>query len=80
MASSLAPEAHPRHQTTEIHRASRVPTEGGGAGQKQVLLRRGGTCVLNGLPPGEFPASIFDLVLNRYTPEFILASSGNVLL
>lgn len=31
------------------------------------MLRRGGTCVLNGLPPGEFPISIFDLVLNRYT-------------
>jgi len=31
------------------------------------MLRRGGTCVLNGLPPGEFPVSIFDLVLNRYT-------------
>jgi hypothetical protein len=31
------------------------------------LLRRGGTCVLNGLPPGESPVSIFDLVLNGYT-------------
>src|SRR5437762_656788 len=27
------------------------------------MLRRGGTCVLNGLPPGEFPVSIFDVVL-----------------
>ena len=31
------------------------------------MLRRGGTCVLNGLPPGEVPVSIFDLVLNGYT-------------
>jgi propanol-preferring alcohol dehydrogenase len=31
------------------------------------MLRRGGTCALVGLPPGEFPVSIFDLVLNRYT-------------
>lgn len=31
------------------------------------MLRRGGTCVLVGLPPGEFPVSIFDVVLNRYT-------------
>ena len=31
------------------------------------MLRRGGTCVLNGLPAGEFPISIFNLVLNRYT-------------
>jgi len=31
------------------------------------MLRRGGTCVLNGLPPGEFPVSVFDMVLNGYT-------------
>lgn len=31
------------------------------------MLRRGGTCVLNGLPPGDFPLPIFDVVLNRYT-------------
>jgi propanol-preferring alcohol dehydrogenase len=31
------------------------------------MLRRRGTCVLIGLPPGEFPVSIFDVVLNRYT-------------
>ena len=31
------------------------------------MLRRGGTCVLNGLPPGEFPISVFDMVLNGYT-------------
>jgi alcohol dehydrogenase, propanol-preferring len=31
------------------------------------MLRRGGTCALVGLPPGEFLISIFDVVLNRYT-------------
>ena len=31
------------------------------------MLRRGGTCVLNGLPPEDFPVSIFDVVLNDYT-------------
>jgi alcohol dehydrogenase, propanol-preferring len=31
------------------------------------MLRHHGTCVLVGLPPGEFPISIFDVVLNRYT-------------
>jgi propanol-preferring alcohol dehydrogenase len=31
------------------------------------MLRRGGICVLNGLPAGEFPVSIFDVVLNGYT-------------
>ena len=31
------------------------------------MLRRGGTCVMNGLPPGEFPISVFDMVLSGYT-------------
>ncbi|HKD91892.1 MAG TPA: alcohol dehydrogenase AdhP [Terriglobales bacterium] len=31
------------------------------------MLRRGGTCVFVGLPAGEFPISIFDVVLNRHT-------------
>lgn len=31
------------------------------------LLRRGGTCVLVGLPPGEFPVPIFPVVLKRLT-------------
>ncbi|MFZ3215313.1 MAG: alcohol dehydrogenase AdhP [Candidatus Acidiferrales bacterium] len=35
--------------------------------QAMGMLRRGGTCVMNGLPPGEFPVSIFDMVLNGYT-------------
>ncbi len=35
--------------------------------QAMGMLRRRGTCVLIGLPPGEFPVSIFDVVLSRYT-------------
>jgi propanol-preferring alcohol dehydrogenase len=31
------------------------------------MLRRGGTCVLNGLPPGDFATPIFDVVLKRIT-------------
>ena len=31
------------------------------------MLRRRGTCVLVGLPPGEFSIPIFDVVLSRYT-------------
>ncbi len=31
------------------------------------MLRRGGVCVLVGLPPGEFPLPIFDVVLKRLT-------------
>ncbi len=35
--------------------------------QSVNMLRRGGTCVLVGLPPGEFPLPIFDVVLKRLT-------------
>ncbi len=31
------------------------------------MLRRGGTCVLNGLPPTDFPLSIFDVVFRCLT-------------
>ncbi|WP_187789475.1 zinc-binding dehydrogenase, partial [Salmonella sp. S071_01786] len=31
------------------------------------MVRRGGTVALNGLPPGDFPLSIFDMVLNGVT-------------
>lgn len=31
------------------------------------VLRSGGTCVLVGLPPGDFPTPIFDVVLKRLT-------------
>jgi len=31
------------------------------------MVRRGGTVVLNGLPPGSFPLPIFDMVLNGIT-------------
>lgn len=36
-------------------------------GQSIGLARRGGTIVFNGLPPGEFPAPIFDIVLKGLT-------------
>ncbi|MBZ0329466.1 alcohol dehydrogenase AdhP [Halomonas sp. ANAO-440] len=35
--------------------------------QAQGMLRRGGTLVLNGLPPGDFPLPIFETVLNGIT-------------
>ncbi len=40
------------------------------------MLRRGGTCVLNGLPPGEISLSIFDLVLNAYTIRGSIAGAA----
>ena len=36
-------------------------------GQAIGMTRRGGTIVFNGLPPGEFPAPIFDIVLKGLT-------------
>jgi propanol-preferring alcohol dehydrogenase len=36
-------------------------------GQAINMARRGGTIVFNGLPPGDFPASIFDIVLKGLT-------------
>lgn len=35
--------------------------------QAQGMLRRGGTVVLNGLPAGSFPISIFNMVLDGIT-------------
>ena len=35
--------------------------------QAMGYARRGGTIVLNGLPPGDFPVSIFDMVMNGTT-------------
>lgn len=35
--------------------------------QAIAMLRRGGTCSMVGLPPGDFPTPIFDVVLNRLT-------------
>ena len=31
------------------------------------MTRKHGTCVLNGLPPGEFPTPLFDVVANCIT-------------
>ncbi|EOW6736880.1 zinc-binding dehydrogenase, partial [Cronobacter dublinensis] len=35
--------------------------------QATTMMRRGGTMVLNGLPPGKFDLSIFDMVLDGTT-------------
>jgi len=39
------------------------------------ILRRKGTCVLVGLPPGEFPLPLFDVVLKRLTVRGSLAGT-----
>ncbi len=40
-------------------------------------LRRGGTLVLNGLPPGDFPLPIFDTVLNGITVRGSIVGTRN---
>ena len=53
--------------------STRVPTTMHAAvvhaafGQAIGMTRRGGTIVFNGLPPGDFPAPIFDIVLKGLT-------------
>lgn len=44
---------------TAVHRSA--------FGQAIDMARRGGTIVFNGLPPGEFPAPIFDIVFKQLT-------------
>ena len=44
-------------------------------GQAIEMAKRGGTIVFNGLPPGEFPASIFDIVLKGLTIRGSLAEA-----
>ena len=41
------------------------------------MLRRGGTCSLVGLPPGEFPLPIFDAVLNGLTIRGSIVGTRN---
>lgn len=41
------------------------------------VLRSGGTCVLVGLPPGEFPTPIFDVVLKRLTIRGSIVGTRN---
>ena len=41
------------------------------------MLRRGGTCTLVGLPPGEFPTPIFDVVLNGLTIRGSIVGTRN---
>jgi propanol-preferring alcohol dehydrogenase len=41
------------------------------------MLRRGGTCALVGLPPGDFPTPIFDVVLKRLTIRGSIVGTRN---
>jgi propanol-preferring alcohol dehydrogenase len=41
------------------------------------MLRRGGTCALCGLPPGDFPLPIFDVVLKGLTIRGSIVGTRN---
>ncbi len=53
--------------TGGVHGALVTAVSPGAFRQAIGMLRSGGTCVFVGLPPGEFPTPIFDVVLKRLT-------------
>ncbi|MEB3020868.1 alcohol dehydrogenase AdhP [[Mycobacterium] crassicus] len=63
--TDLAVEA--RKATGGVHGVLVTAVHPDAFGQAVGLVRRGGTIVFNGLPPGDFPAPIFDIVLKRLT-------------
>ena len=66
-ASSEDPARQIQEQTGGAHGVLVTAVSPTAFKQAVGMLRRRGTCVLVGLPPGEFPVSIFDVVLSRYT-------------
>ena len=44
------------------------------------MVRRGGTIVLNGLPPGSFPLPIIDVVLDGIQPAPLLGGEHHACL
>ncbi len=88
LASSCGAEVTANARTEDV--AAKILKETGGAhgalvtaasvsAFKQALgtLRRGGTCALVGLPPGEFPTPIFDVVLKRITIRGSIVGTRN---
>ena len=79
LARSLGAEVAVNARAESAVRAIQQVTGGGAHGvlvtavspvaftQSVGMLRRGGTCALVGLPPGDFPTPIFDVVLKRLT-------------
>lgn len=56
-----------QRQTGGVHGVLVTAVHPSAFGQAIGMVRRGGTIVFNGLPPGDFPAPIFDIVLNAIT-------------
>lgn len=61
------PVAAIQAQTGGVHGVLVTAVHPAAFGQAIGMTRRGGTIVFNGLPPGDFPAPIFDVVLKGLT-------------
>ncbi|MCQ9368947.1 alcohol dehydrogenase AdhP [Brevibacterium sp. 50QC2O2] len=66
-AMSGDPAAEIQEKTGGTHGVLVTAVHPSAFGQAISMTRRGGTIVFNGLPPGEFPAPIFDIVLKGLT-------------
>ncbi|MYN41460.1 alcohol dehydrogenase AdhP [Duganella sp. FT109W] len=66
-ARTVDPAAFIRKEIGGAHGALVTAVSPKAFAQAVGMVRRGGTISLNGLPPGDFPISIFDMVLNGIT-------------
>ncbi|HEX6290076.1 MAG TPA: alcohol dehydrogenase AdhP [Herpetosiphonaceae bacterium] len=66
-AARADPVAEIQRQIGGAHGVLITAASSGAFRQAIGMLRRGGTCVLVGLPPGDFSTPIFDVVLRRLT-------------
>jgi len=66
-ASLEDPVESVQRQTGGVHGVLVTAVHPAAFGQAIGMTRRGGTIVFNGLPPGDFPAPIFDVVLKGLT-------------
>ncbi len=66
-ARDADPVAEIQRQTGGSHGVLVTAVHPSAFGQAIGMTRRGGTIVFNGLPPGDFPAPIFDIVLKGLT-------------
>ncbi|MEQ6888875.1 alcohol dehydrogenase AdhP [Halomonas sp. CS7] len=66
-AMKIDPAAYIKKEIGGAHGALVTAVSPKAFDQAQGMLRRGGTLVLNGLPPGDFPLPIFGTVLNGLT-------------
>lgn len=66
-AKNTDPAAYLRHEIGGAHGVLVTAVSPKAFEQALGMTRRGGTIALNGLPPGNFPLPIFDMVLNGIT-------------